>query len=63
MSESCTSPVKVALTGPTFCLTTASYPSATDPVRLSQPGMHSFSTSGFRIASQTTFGSSDSERP
>jgi hypothetical protein len=36
--------LKVALTGPTFCFTTASNPSATDPVSDWQPGMQAFST-------------------
>ena len=56
-SDTVTAPVKRALTGPTFCTTAASNPSAAEPVISSQPGTQTLSTSGFRIAAQTVAGS------
>ena len=49
-----TLPWKVALTGPTFCLTTASKPSSGLPVSSWQPGIAAFSTSALFSAAQTT---------
>ncbi len=53
MSERVTPPLKVALTGPTFCFTVASKPSSGEPVSSWQPGIETFSTSGSLSAAQT----------
>jgi hypothetical protein len=61
-SDRVTAPLKVALTGPTFCLTTASKPSSGVPVSSSQPGMQALSTSASLSAAQTVARSAASVR-